>query len=173
MSAPTWNEEFELRGGSCPVSDIQDYFEYIIKKYETFTDNPSIKIYVNKIEKRITFRTKTGYYLKVLTPEAMKLLESSKNKITKVKMVKIFLIYIEITEVVLVYCNIVNNDYQQDSRSLYTFVPNKFFWQLLDISPKNFIFLKTFSSEFLYIEAWFTDQSSKHLGIEDKHYPSY
>ena len=128
---------------------------------------------MNKIEKRITFRTKTGYYLKLLTSEAMKLLESTKNKIIKVKMVKIFLIYIEITELVLVYCNIVNNDYQQDSRSLYTFVPNNFFWQLLDISTKNFIFLKTFSSEFSYIEAWFTDQSSKHLGIEDKHYLSY
>ena len=65
-------------------------------------------------------------------------------------------------------CNIVNNDYQQDSRVLYTFVPNKSFGQLLDISPKNFIFLKTFDSEFSYIEVWFTDQNSKPLEIEDK-----
>ena len=76
--------------------------------------------------------------------------------------------HLEITEVVLIHCNIVNNDYQQDSRVLYTFVPNKSFGQLLDISPKNFIFLKTFDSEFSYIEVWFTDQNSKPLEIEDK-----
>ena len=76
--------------------------------------------------------------------------------------------HLEITEVVLVHCNIVNNNYQQDSRVLYTFVPNKSFGQLLDISPKKFIFLKTFDSEFSYIEVWFTDQNSKQLEIEDK-----
>ena len=68
----------------------------------------------------------------------------------------------------LVLCNIVNNDYKQDSRVLYTFVPNKSFGQLLDISSKNFIFLKTFDSEFSYIEVWFTDQNSKQLDIEGK-----
>ena len=76
--------------------------------------------------------------------------------------------HLEITEVVLVHCNIVNNNYQQDSRVLYTFVPNKSLGQLLDISPKKFIFLKTFDSEFSYIEVWFTDQNSKQLEIEDK-----
>ena len=81
----------------------------------------------------------------------MKLLESTKNKTTK---------HLETTEEVLVHCSIVNNDYQQDSRVLCTFVPNKSFGQLLDISPKNFIFLKTFDSEFSYIEVWFTDQNS-------------
>ena len=69
---------------------------------------------------------------------------------------------------VSVQCNIVNNDYQQDTRGLYTFVPNKSLDQLLDISPKNFIFLKTFDSEFSYIEVWFIDQNSKLLEIEDK-----
>ena len=59
--------------------------------------------------------------------------------------------HLEITEVVLIHCNIVNNDYQQDSKVLYTFVPNKSFGQLLDMSPKNFTFLKTFNSEFSYI----------------------
>ena len=68
----------------------------------------------------------------------------------------------------LVHCNIVNNNYQQDSRALYTFIPNKSFGQLLDISPKNFIFLKTFDSEFSHIEVWFTDQNYKPLEIEDK-----
>ena len=97
----------------------------------------------------------------------MKLLGSTKSKITKDENCK-NVPHLEITEVVLIHCNIVNNDYQQDSRVLYTFVPNKSFGQLLDISPKNFIFLKTFDSEFSYIEVWFTDQNSKPLEIEDK-----
>ena len=75
---------------------------------------------------------------------------------------------LEITEVVLVHCNIVNNNYQQKSRLLYTLVPNKSFGQLLDISPKSFIFLQTFNSEFSYIEVRFTDQNSNPLKIEDK-----
>ena len=86
----------------------------------------------------------------------MKLFGSIKSKITKDKNVE-NVHHLEITEVVLLHSNIVNNDYQQDSRVLYTFVPNKSFGQLLDISPKNFIFLKTFDSEFLYIEVWFTN----------------
>ena len=76
--------------------------------------------------------------------------------------------HLEITELVLVHCNIVNNDYQQYSRVLCTFVPNKSFGQLLGISPQKFIFLKSFYSEFSYIEVWFTDQNSKPLEIEDK-----
>ena len=76
--------------------------------------------------------------------------------------------YLEITEVVLVHCDIINNNYQQYLRVLYTFIPNKSFGQLLDISPKSFIFLKTFDSEVSYIEVWFTDQNSKPLEIVDK-----
>ena len=76
--------------------------------------------------------------------------------------------YLEITEVVLIHCNVVNNSYQQNSRVFYAFVLNKSFGQLLDISPENFIFLKTFDSEFSYIEVWFTDQNSNPLEIEDK-----
>ena len=78
ISAPTWNEEFELPHGSYSVSDIQDYFEYIIKNYETVTDNPSIMKCENKIENRVKLKTKTEYYLELLTPEAMKLLGSKK-----------------------------------------------------------------------------------------------
>ena len=74
----------------------------------------------------------------------------------------------EIAEVVLVNCNIVNNNYQQNSSVLYTFVPNKSFGKFLDISPKSFIFLKTFDTEFSCIEVWFTDQNSKPLEIESK-----
>ena len=76
--------------------------------------------------------------------------------------------HLEITEVALVPCNIVNNDFQQDSRFLYTFIPSKLLVQLLNISSKNFIFLKKFNSEFSYIEVWFNDQYYKPLEIEDK-----
>ena len=100
-------------------------------------------------------------------PETMKLLGSTKRKINKDKNGE-NVPHLEITEVALIHCNIVNNYYQQDSRVLHTFVPNKSFGQLLDISPKNFIFLKTFDSEFLYIEVWYTVQNSKSLEIEDK-----
>ena len=78
------------------------------------------------------------------------------------------MLQLEITKIVLVHWNIVNNDYQQDSRVLYTFVPKKSFSQLSDISSKNVMFLKTFDSEFSYIEEWFTDQNPKPLEIENK-----
>ena len=97
----------------------------------------------------------------------MKLLGSTENKITKDKNGKNVL-HLEITEVALVHCHIVNNDYQQDSRVLYTFVPNKPFGSILEISPTNHIFLKTINSEFQTIEVWFTDQNSQPLEIEDR-----
>ena len=75
---------------------------------------------------------------------------------------------LEIKEVVLVHCNIFNNDYQQDSRVSYTFVPNKPFGSLLEISPTNHIFLKTFNSENDEIEVWFTDQNSQPLEKESR-----
>ena len=96
----------------------------------------------------------------------MKLLGSTENKITKDKNSENVL-HLEITEVVLVHCNIVNNDYQQDSQVLYTFVPNKPFGSLLEISPTNHIILKTFNSEYDEIKVWFTDQNSKPLEMED------
>ena len=124
ISAPTWNEEFTLPDRSYSVSDIQDYFKYILKKHGENTDKPSIQIYVNKIENRITFKLKNGYSLELLTKETMKLLGSTKSKITKDKNGE-NVPHLEITEVVLVHCIIVNNDYQQDSRVLYNFVSNK------------------------------------------------
>ena len=83
ISAPTWNDEFELPDGSYSVSDIQDYFEYILKKHGEDIDKPSVQIYVNKTENRVTFKIKNGYSLEFLAPETMKLLGSIKNKITK------------------------------------------------------------------------------------------
>ena len=147
ISAPTWNDKFELPDGSYSVSDIQDYFEYILKKHGENIDNPSVKIYVNKIENRITFKIKNGYSIELLTPETMKLLRSTEIKITKDKNGK-NVRHLEITEKELVQCNIVDNEYQQDSRILYTFVPNKPLGSLLEISPSNHIFLETLNSDF-------------------------
>ena len=142
ISAPTWNDEFELPEGSYSISDIQDYFEYIF--FKKSIDNHSIKIYVNKIENRITFKIKAEYYLEILTPETMNLLKSTENEITNDKNGE-NVPHLEITEVMLVYCNTVNSDYQQDSRVLYTFLPNKPFGSLLEISQKKYIFLRTFN----------------------------
>ena len=97
----------------------------------------------------------------------MKLFGSTENKITKDKNGE-NVPHIEIIEVVLVHCNIVNNDYQQVSRVLYMLVPNKPFGSLLEISPTNHIFLKTFNSEYTEIKVQFTDQNSQPLEIEDR-----
>ena len=113
------------------------------------------------------FKIKSGYYLQLLIPETMKLLGSAESKITKDKNGE-NVPRLEVVELVLVHCNLVNNDYQQDSRILYAFVPNKTFGSLLEISPTNHVFLKTFNSEFQEIKIWFTDQTSAPLELEDK-----
>ena len=76
--APTWNDEFELRDGSCSVLDIQDYIKYIIKKHDTLSTNSSIHIYINKIN-RLVFKIKSGYKLEFQTSETKKLFGSTKN----------------------------------------------------------------------------------------------
>ena len=86
IHAPAWNDEFDLSDGSYSVSDIQDYFEFIIKKYETFVDNPPVQIYVNKIKNRIVFKIKIGYKLELLTEETMQLLGCSKEVLIRTKM---------------------------------------------------------------------------------------
>ena len=132
ISLPTWNDEFYFPDESYSISDIQGYFEYILKKHGEDIDKPSVQIYVNKIENRVIFKIKNGFSLGLLTPESMKVLGSTKNKITKDKNGE-NVPHLEITEVVLIHCNIVNNNYQQDSRVLYTFVPNNPFSSLLEI----------------------------------------
>ena len=97
----------------------------------------------------------------------MKLLGSTKSKMATDRTGENIL-YLEITEVVLIHCNVVNNSYLQKSTVLYTFVPNTSFGQLLHVSPKNFIILETFDSEFSCIEVWLTDQNPNLLEIEDK-----
>ena len=127
-----------------------------MKKHGENVDNPSIIIYINKIKNRITFKIKNGYYLELLTSETMKLLGSTESKITKDKNSE-NVPHLEIVELVLVHCNLVNNDYEQDSRILYTSVSNKTVGSLLEISPVNYVFLKAFNSEFREIKVWFTD----------------
>ena len=159
ISAATWNDKFELPDGSYSALDIQDYFEHILNKHGENIDNLSIKAYANKMKSRITFKIKSGYNLKLLIYETMKLFWSAENEITKDKNGE-NVPNLENTEVLLVYCNIVNNDYQQNSRTLYTFLPNKLLGSLLEISPANFIPLKIFNSEFQPIKVWLTDQNS-------------
>ena len=167
ISAPTWSDEFELPDGSYSISDIQDYFEYILKNHSESVDDPPIEIFVSKNENRITFKIKNGYYLELLTPETMKLLGSTESKITGEKNGE-NVPHLEVVELVLIHCNIVNNNYQQISRILYAVVPNKPFGSLLEISPSNHIFLKTFNSEFQEIKVWFADQNNNPLEVEDK-----
>ena len=100
-------DKLDLRRGEKSIALL---IEYILKKHNEKIDNPSIRIYVNKIENRITFKIKTGYYLELLTLGTMKLLGRAKSKITKDKNGG-NVPHLEITEVILVHCNIVNNDY--------------------------------------------------------------
>ena len=88
ISAPTWNDNFDLPDGSYSISDIQDYFEFIMRKHEPLTENPSIQIYPNKIKNRIIFKVKKGYELDLISPETMKLLGSTKKMLIKIKMEK-------------------------------------------------------------------------------------
>ena len=151
--------------GSYSIADIQDYFEFIIKKHETLTENPPVQIYPNKIKNRIVFKVKTGYKLELLSPETMKLLGSTKKDVDKDKDGE-DVPKLESVEVVLVHCNLVNNNYQQALKVLFTCVPNKQFWQLINIAPHSLIMLSTTSTDFLSFEVWFTDQSSEPFEIE-------
>ena len=134
VSATTWNYEFDLSDGSYSISDIQDYFEYIIEKHEAIADILSVQIYTNKIKNRIAFKLKAGYKLELLTPETMKLLGSTKKDIDQDKDGE-DAPKLESIKVVLVHCNSVNNNYQQASKVLFTFLPNKQFRQSINMSP--------------------------------------
>ena len=166
ISAPTWNETFDLPDGSYNIPAIQSYLEYIIKKHETIADSAPILIYANNLINRIVFKIKTGYKLELLSKETMKILGSTSNITDKDKNSDT-VPNLENGEVVLVHCNLVNNSYQQHSRVLFTFVPNRQYGQLISISPHSLVFLKTMNTEFSEIEIWFTDQNNNALEIED------
>ena len=154
ISAPTWNETFDLPDGSYNISEIQDYIQYIIKKHEAIGENPPILIYANAITNRIVFKIKTGFKLELLSKETMKVLGSTRDTIDADKASE-NVPRLENVEVVLVHCNLENNSYQQASIVLFNFVPN------------SLIFLKTMNTEFSEIEIWFTDQKNNSLEIED------
>ena len=164
ISAPTWNDTFDLPDGSYSIADIQDYFEFIIKKHETLTENPPVQIYPNKIKNRIVFKIKTGYKLELLSSETMKLLGSTKKDVDQDKDGE-DVPKLESVEVALVHCNLVKNDYQHTSKVLFTFVQNKQFGELINISPHSLTMMNTINTEFSFVEVWFTDQVSKTLEI--------
>ena len=166
ISAPTWNDTFDLPDRSYNIPAIQNYLEYVIKKHETIAETAPILIYANKITNRIVFKIKTGFKLELLSKETMKLLGSTNDIIDAGKNSE-NVPRLENVEVISVHCNLVNNSYQQASRVLFTFVPNKQYGQLISISPNSLIFLKTMNTEFSEIEIWFTDQNNNSLEIED------
>ena len=126
---------------------IQDYFEYIFKKRnETITNNHPVQIYVNRIKNRIVFKIKTGYKLEFLSKETMKLLESTKQ-VTDEENNSENVPKLESVEVVLMHCNVVKNDYQQGSKVIFTFVPNKQIRQLVNISLRSLIMVNTINTQ--------------------------
>ena len=128
--------------------------------------NPPVQIYPNKIKSRIVFKIKIGCKLELLTPETMKLLGSTKKDADSDKNSE-NVPKLESVEVVLVHCNLVKNDYQHTSKVLFSFVPNKQFGLLINISPQSLTMMNTINTEFSFVEVWFTDQASKALEIED------
>ena len=109
---------------------------------------------------------KTGHKLVLLTPETLTLLGSTKKDVDSDKSSE-NVQKLESVEVVLVQCNLVNNDYQHTSKVLFSFVPNEQFGQLINISPHSLTMMNTVNTEFSFAEVWFTDQTSKALEIED------
>ena len=145
ISAPTWNDEFNLPDGSYSVYDIQDYFEYIIKKHEYIIKKHET---INRRNNVIIRKLKIYYFI-------------NKNKDSEI------VPRLETVEVALVHYNLVNNNYQQASKVLFTFVPNKQFAQLITITPLSLTMLKTTKAEVSSIEIWFTDQNNRPPEIED------
>ena len=162
ISAPTWNDTFDVPDGSYSTVALQNYFEYIIKKHETIADVSPELIYVNEINNRIAFKIKSGCKLELLSKETMRLLGSSTNTIDGNKNSEL-VPKLESVDLVLVYCNLVNNSYQQASKVLFTFVPNKKYGQLITVSPETLIMLKTVNTEFSFIEIWFTGRYNRLL----------
>ena len=164
ISAPTWNDTFDLPDGLYNIPAIQNCIEYIIKKHETIAETAPILIYANKIINRLVFKIKTEYKLELLSKETMKLLGSTSDTIDSDKNSE-NVSRLENVEVVLVHFNLGNNSYQQASRVLFTFVPNKQYGQLISTSRNSLIFLKTVNTKFSEIEIWFTDQNNNSLEI--------
>ena len=152
---------------SYSVSDIQDYIEYIIKKHETLTAIPPIHVYINRTNNRLVFKIRDGDKLELQTAETMNLFCSTKKLIGKTKNGE-KVPSLEVAEVLLARCNLVDNQYQQKYEVLYTFTPNKSYAYLLNVEPSNLVFLKNYNTDFDEIIITFTDQNAWPLEIEDK-----
>ena len=152
------------------MSDIQDYIEHIIKNHQTLTRIPLIYVYINRFNNRLMFKIKDGYKLELQTSETIKLFGSTKKKKKKFnrqnkKMDKNP--SLEVVEVVLVRCNLVNNKSQRKSEVLNPFTPSKSYASLLNVEPSTLVFLKTYNIDFDEITTTFTDQNGRLLVIED------
>ena len=169
MSEPTWSEDVTIPDGSYEVSQIQNYFlDEVIKKHESNVkshEQSPILIYANRILNRVSFRNKTSYKLELLTNETMILLgvgpiiDTTKHGENVPKL--------EIVRNVLVFCNLVENLYLQDSKLLLSFVPNSGFGSLLSITPQALKYCDTVDSISDYIEISFADQNRRPLEIDD------
>ena len=137
----------------------------MIKKCKILTENLAVQIYPNKINNRIVFKIKTGYKLEWLTAETTELLGSTKKDVDAVKDKNVP--KLESVEVLLVHCNLVKNDYQHTSKVLISFVANKQFGELINISPHSLTMMNTVNTKFYFAEVRFTDQVSKVPEIED------
>ena len=129
-------------------------------------ENPPVQTYPKKNQKQNYFQNKNCYKLELLTPETMKLLESTKKDVDKDKYGE-NVPKLESAEAVLIHCNLVQNDYHQTSKVLFTFLPYKEFGQLINITPNSLIMMNTANTEFSSVDVWFTDQAGKALKIED------
>ena len=150
ISVPTGNDTIDLPDGSYSISDIQDNFEFVIKKHEILTENPPTQIYPNKTKNRIVFKINTDYKLELLTPKTMKLLGSTKKMLIQIKNSE-NVPKLESVEAVVVHCNLVRNDYQHTSKVLFSFVPKKQFGQLINISPHSLTMMNTVNTEFSFV----------------------
>ena len=169
MSGPIWSEDVTIPDGSYEISQIQNYFlDEVIKKHESnvkSNEQSPILIYANRILNRLSFRIKTGYKLELLNNETMRILgdgpiiDTTKNGENVPKL--------EIVRNVLVFCNLVEKVYLQDSKLLFSCVPNSRFGSLLSITPQVLKYCDTVDSIFDYIEISFADQNGRPLEIDD------
>ena len=168
LSGPTWSKDVTLPDRSYEIYQIHNYFlDEVIKKHESnvkSNEQSPVLIYANRILNRVSFTIKTGYKLELLTNETMRLvgngpiIDTTKNDENVPKL--------EIVRNVLVFCNLDQNVYLQDSKLLFSFVPNSRFGSLLSITPQVLKYCDTVDSIFDYIEISFTEQNGRPLQID-------
>ena len=163
ISAPTWNDTFDLPDGSYSIADIQVYFEFIIKKHETLTENSPVQIYPKKSKTEL-FLKHNGIQSWIVNSWNNEIIKKHKKVVGKDKGAENVPNF-DPVEVVLVYCNLVEKDYQHTSKVLFTFVRNKQFGQLINILPPSLTMMNTVNTEFASVELWFSTKV-KHLKLK-------